>query len=816
MNNKIYFPVLLAVIALGGEANAANKSKAVPQQVKLLPKQLLLSGSKQTARVLVLGKMSDGKSVDLTRDVTFSVSPKNIIEVSENGVVTPLANGKATIRVRVGKLEVTNSVVVQSFENPRPVDFRTEVIGALSRGGCNSGACHGSPQGKNGFRLSLRGFQPELDLMTLTRESFGRRTNPTDPDSSLILRKASGKVPHQGGRRFKGTEPAFHVLRDWIAQGVQDSPEKVVLEKLEVLPKVRYLHTTNPKQQLIVRAHFGNGKIRDVTHLTAFSSSDEESAIVSQNGLVEFHRTSEVAILVRYLDEIVSVPRTYVKHDPKYSLARMEAANYIDRAVFSKYRELQLRPSPLAVDATFLRRVYLDTIGVMPSVSESRDFLASTDSNKRTKLIDTLLNREEFGYFWALKWADVMRGNRELISQRGVHVLHRYLVQQFSEDRPFDQFARQILTSKGNTIHSPAANFYRISQTPELAAESMAQLFLGVRIQCAKCHNHPYENITQDDYYGFAAFFARVKLKSQRFGLDDQVVYVASSGEVKHPRNDEVQPPVAFGAQSENVDATDRRSVLADWLTSPDNPYFTKSTVNRIWYHLLGRGIVEPIDDFRESNPPANAELLDGLAAEFVRSGYRMKPVIRSILNSKTYQLGAQPVKQSAQSGSEEKYFTRSIVKMLSAEQILDAIATATGVPEQFPNYPLGTRAIEIAEGQIDHNFLKAFSKPIRDMACECARETDPSLNQVIHLLNNPSILQKLAEPTGNLARWIASEKTTAEIVELVYLATLNRNPTKSETDLVLKHIAAFTDRSEGLRDLQHALMNSNEFLLRH
>ena len=411
-----------------------------------------------------------------------------------------------------------------------------------------------------------------------------------------------------------------------------------------------------------------------------------------------------------------------------------------------------------------------------------------------------------------------MRGNRETITERGVHNFHRFLVRHFAEDRPFDQFARKVLTSRGNTIHSPSANFYRIARTPEDAAESAAQLFLGVRIQCAKCHNHPFEAMTQKDYYGLAAFFARVQLKGQRFGLDDEVVFLAGDGEVTDPVRHKVQVPYAFGKSFEATEsAKDRRVLLADWLTAKDNPYFARATANRVWAHLMGRGIVEPVDDFRETNPPSNPELLDALANAFVRGGYRVKPLIRLIMNSTTYQLSAEPPTETSADGADpDRYFTSAVVRMLTAEQILDAISSATGIPERFPGYPPGTRAIEIAEGEIPNQFLRAFTKPVRNDACDCARETEPSLNQVIHLVNNADILAKIESPESRLALAAKAGRTVAELVELAFLATLSRRPTATESALALDHVNRSDNRTAGLRDLQHAMINSNEFLLRH
>ncbi len=700
---------------------------------------------------------------------------------------------------------------------PRPVDFRTDVIAALSRGGCNQGACHGSPMGKNGFRLSLRGFEPDVDIHSLTRGEMGRRIDRARPENSLFLLKAIGSVPHQGGVRFKVDEPAYQVLKRWVAEGCRDSGATPI-DKLEVSPETLRLPSDNPRQQLTVRVHFKSGEVRDVTDLAVFSVNTAGAATVSAGGLVEFQRSGDASILVRYLDQIRSARLQYVRTDPNFVFKAPTPANVIDRHVFAKQKELQLNPAPLAADEVFLRRVYLDTIGVIPTADEARTFLDSKDADKRAKLIDQLLQRDEYAYFWAMKWADVLRGSPTTISERGVHSFHRYLVRTIAEDRPMDQFARELLTGLGNTLNKPAANFYRISRTPEDSAEAFAQLFLGVRVQCAKCHNHPFESITQTDYYGLSAYFVQIQFKGAKFGLDEEIVYLQPGREMQHPTTRKKQEPIAFGVPAGLLmPDEDRREKLADWLTRADNRYFAPSLVNRVWYHLLGRGIVEPVDDFRDTNPPSNPELLDALAKDFAKNGYRLKPLMRSILNSRTYQLASVGApKQSEHAADADRYFTRSGVRMLAAEQILDAISAATGVPETFKGYPAGTRALELAEGGVNHPFLQAFSKPVRDVSCECAREDDPSLPQMLHLLNNKGMLGKVKSPESRANAAVKSGKPNAALVEQIYLGTLSRRPTAGEVAIAIRHINSHPDRAQGLQDLQLALFNLGEFLLRH
>jgi hypothetical protein len=693
------------------------------------------------------------------------------------------------------------------------VSFRTDVIAALSRVGCNSGACHGSPQGKNGFRLSLRGQDPDLDFATLTKESGGRRINTLAPEDSLALLKGAGRVSHGGGQLFGRDSEAYRIVAKWIAEGAKDDKPPALVE-LIVTPGSKKLESATV--QLTAKARFADGTVRDVTSLTVFTTG-EPAAQVSPAGLVTFRRTGEASILARYLTGITSARFTYVQRDDKFAFRAPPANNFIDTAVFAKQKELQLLPAPVATDEVFLRRVYLDTIGTLPTAEEAAAFLDSPDKDKRAKLIDKLLEREEFAYFWALKWADVLRGSPTTISERGVHSFHRYLVRSVADDKPITQFARELITGTGNTLHKPGANFYRVARTPEDAAEAAAQLFLGVRMQCAKCHSHPFENITQTDYYGLAAFFARVQLKGAQFGLDDEIVYTQPNRELNNPVTRKPQPPVAFGwVAPRGTPDDDRRDALADWLTNPKNKYFAPSVANRVWFHLIGKGIVDPVDDFRDTNPPSNPELLTLLAAHFAKHNYKLKPLVRVILNSHTYQLASDAPEQSPQAADGDRYFVKASVRMLTAEQILDAVTSATGVPEKFKGHPLGTRAIALPEGGVNHPFLTAFSKPVRDVICECAREEDPALPQVLHMLNNAGVLDKVKHANGRVATLLKAGKDDAWIVEQIYLATLSRKPTARERELVTKHLANAKDRTTGLQDLQHALLNVNEFLLRH
>lgn len=789
-----------------------------PESLRIHPTEVTLRGPSSRQALLATGGHGIAGESDLTRAVEWrSLDPK-VAEVTAAGIVLPRGDGSTEIVARLAGREARVPVTVRGANEPSPVDFRTDVIAALSRGGCNSGACHGSPQGKNQFRMSLRGYDPALDIRTLTRENNGRRVHIADPDASLLLLKGAGRVSHGGGALLSPSDPSYTMLRRWIAEGCRDAgPAPGV--KLEVFPARRRLHADAPTQQITVRAVFADGSSRDVTDLAVFSVNDPVAApaTVTPGGLVTLTKTAEVSVLVRYLDQVTAARLSYVRTDPEYKYTGPAPANFVDEHAFGKMRELQLNPAPLAPDEVFLRRVYLDLTGGLPSADDAKAFLDSKDPKKREQLVDRLLMRDEFAYFWALKWADILRGSPVTVSERGVHSFHRWLVKAVAEDRPVDQFARELLTSSGNTLHKPAASFYRVSRTPDDCAETFAQVFLGVRVQCAKCHNHPFEAMTQTDYYGLAAFFARVQRKQAGFMLDDEVIYTSQNGDVQHPLTRKTQEPIAFGTPIGPLTPDDdRRAKLADWLARKDNPYFARSIANRVVFHMLGKGVVDPVDDFRDTNPPSNPELLQALADEFVKSGYRMKPLIRAVALSNVYALDVTAPPQSAFAAKPDRYFVKAAVRMLSAEQVVDAVSMATGVPERFAGFPAGTKAIELPEGGFAHPFLQAFSKPVRDLSCECAREEDPSLPQMLHLMNNSGIAERLKSPDGRVSKWLKENRDPATLTELIYLSTLSRRPTKAEVELVQRHLASVNnDKAACFRDLQYALLNSADFLLR-
>jgi hypothetical protein len=698
------------------------------------------------------------------------------------------------------------------MEQPAPVSFRRDVIPAFSQAGCNTGACHGTPTGKGGFRLSLRGYLPDQDFLILSRETGGRRINLIDASSSLLLRKPLGELPHEGGIRLYRNTKSLEFLHDWIREGAKDDPSASAPAMLEILPGSRVLNAPAKTQQLVVLLHLADGSTRDVTPICYYDSSSPDIAEVDAKGFVRFKNRGEAAVIAHYLNLVANVRLTHLVDVPGFKLAHVPQDNVIDRTVFTKLNRMRVSPSDICSDQEFIRRVYLDTIGILPTPQEVTRFLSDQSSDRRNHVIQGLLDRPEFYDFWTLKFADILRSNGRLIQPKGAYVFHRWIRAALERDLPMDQFVRKLLTTDGSTYSNPAANYYRISRDPENAVETTAQLFLGVRIQCAKCHNHPFEKWTQDDYYGFAAFFSQVGHKKGNLA-DEEVIYSTRSGDIRQPRTGRVMKPKALGGPVLEDQKSDRRVRLASWLTSPENPFFAKSLVNRIWFHLMGRGIVEPVDDFRDSNPASNDELLDGLTTAFVKSRYSLKSLVRTILHSRTYQLSA---RANLLNADDNLYFSHSLTKLLPAEVLLDAISTLTGTTTPFDGLPRGARATQIPDGKMDNAFLKTFGRPARELACECERESDSNLSQALQLIGGATVNGKLHDDNGRIAALAKSGKSHDAITRDLYLVALCREPTSDELAAAARHLKASKDLRPAVEDLGWVLINSKEFLFRH
>ncbi len=803
----------LAIVAFFPKFASADQNDEVfgsPTGATVVPTEATLSGKRAIRQLIVSGTYADGSVRDLTRLVDWSSLDPAVATVTPQGRVVPVGNGKAVIVGKKGSVEVRSTIEVIAMDQLAPVSFHHDVIPAFSQAGCNMGACHGTPTGKGGFKLSLRGYLPDDDFTVLSREAGMRRVDTFTAGSSMILRKPLGEQPHEGGLRLKRGTKTFEFLHDWIAEGAKNDPQAKKAVKLEIVPGSRVLNAPAKTQQMAVMVTYEDGSTRDVTPICYYDSSNPEIAAIDADAHVTFKNRGEVAIIAHYLDLVANSRLTHLVDVPGFRVAEVPKANLIDQAVFAKLNRMRIAPSESCTDSEFVRRTYLDVIGQLPTPEESRAFLADQDPAKRDKLIDGLLKRPEFDDFWALKFADVLRSNSRLIQPKGAYIFHRWIRENIERNVPMDQFVRALLTSNGSTFQDPAANYYRISRDPDNAVETTAQLFLGVRIQCAKCHNHPFERWTQDDYYGFAAFFSRVRQKKGSVA-DEEVIYSVADGEVRQPRSGKTMPPKALGGPVLNEG--DRRVQLAAWLTSPDNPFFAKSLVNRIWYHLMGRGIVEPVDDFRDSNPASNDELLDGLAADFAKGGYDLRKLVKSIVSSRTYQFSAQSNPLNA---DDPIYFSHAYTKLLPAEVLLDAISTLTGTTTGFDGLPKGSRAVQVPDGKMDNPFLKTFGRPARELACECERESDSNLSQALQLIGGSTVNGKLRDDNGRMAKLAASGKSPEEICRELYEVALARQPNDTELAAATKHINGASDRRQAVEDLGWVLINCKEFLFRH
>jgi hypothetical protein len=781
--------------------------------MSVAPASSTLIGRRATAQLIATARDDSGSVQDQTRSVQWVSLNPAIATVSAKGRVVPIGNGKATIVARKGSHEATATVQIEGMDRPSPVSFPRDVIPAFSQAGCNAGACHGTPTGKGGFRLSLRGYLPDQDFAILSREVGGRRINPIAPETSLILRKPLGEVPHEGGLRLSRSSKTYEFLHDWIQEGAKDDAAAPQALRLEMLPGSRVLNAPAESQQVVVLVHGADKTVRDVTPICYYDSSNPAIAEVDADGYVRFKASGEVAVIAHYLNLVANIRLTHLVEVPGFVKADVPQDNVIDRAVFNKLNQMRIRPSELCSDREFIRRAYLDVLGVLPTPEQVNDFLAAPAEARRDRVIDGLVVRPEFHDFWALKFADVLRSNGRLIQTKGAYVFHRWIRECLERNLPLDQLVRALLTSDGSTFKTPATNYYRISRDPESAVETTAQLFLGVRIQCAKCHNHPFERWTQDDYYGFAAFFAQIGRKKGNLP-EEEVVYASGSGDVRQPRTGKTMKPKALGGPVfDDKAASDRRTRLAAWLASPENPFFAKSLVNRIWYHLIGRGIVEPVDDFRDSNPASNDELLAGLTTEFVKSGYDLKKLIRSILHSRTYQLSATTNRLNAE---DSLYFSHAQTRLLPAEVLLDAISVVTDTPTAFEGLPRGARATQIPDGKMENPFLKTFGRPARELACECERENESNLSQALQLIGGATVNGKLRDDNGRMARLAKSGKSPEQVTRELYAVALSREPNPTELAAAVKHLSASKEPRLAIEDLGWVLINSKEFLFRH
>ena len=797
--------ISLLVFVLVAHASAQAAPVVTPAAVKLDSPE----GSQQ---LLVTATTPAGQPLDQTRTASYTVANPAIALVDSTGLVSPRTEGKTEIVVKLGADVLRVSVEVTGLLKPRPISFANDVIPILTKATCNSGGCHGKAEGQNGFKLSVFGFDPESDLAAITKEARGRRVLLSSTDASLLLLKATGRMPHGGGKKIDETSLRYKRISRWVREGAGVGPSDVgAVVSLEVEPALRTL-ALKGTQQIRVTAIDAAGNRRCVTAEAEYESNASVIAGVDKRGWVEAgEHPGEAAILVRYLGHVavcrVTLPR------PGVTFARPPEANFVDKHVWDRLTRLGIPPSGLAGDAEFLRRVYLDTIGTLPTAAEARAFLASTEPTKRAKLIEQLLARPEYADFWSMKWADLLRVDRDAVTPKAAVAMTRWLRAEFAQNRPFDQFARDILTAKGNTAKEGPAALYAAVVTPEELSRSIAQLFCGIRIACAQCHHHPSAKWGQDDYFALAGFFSGVTRKPLPGG--NTAIGDSSGADLKNPRTGLVVPARALGAAAPaNIATTDRRTVLADWMIAPDNAFFSPSIANRLWAHYFGRGLVEPLDDFRPTNPATNEPLLADLAKHLRDSKYDLKSFTRTLLNSRAYQLESKPLP-----GNEDdaQNFSHASAKALPAEVLLDALSATTGSPEKFNGWPEGVRAIQLWDNRIPSYFFRIFGRPLRASVCECERSNEPSITQALHLMNSPEIGEKIRAKNGTARKLADTMKTPAEVIEELYLTVLARLPSEREKTTMLKVFAeAGADRRAATEDVLWALLNTKEFLFNH
>ena len=784
--------------------------------IALLPAKVDLHGP--FAQQQVLAEKIDGTHLigQITNEISLTASDSKVVKIDGTTII-PLTNGTATITAKHGDQTATNIVTVTGMEKPFQWSFRNHVQPVLAKMGCSSGACHGAAAGQNGFKLSLRGYDDEGDYQTLTRHALGRRIIPSDPGRSLMLLKPTGAVPHKGGVRFETNSVEYRVLSEWIASGTTGpKKEDARIERIEILPPQVVLKP-GAQQQLIVRAHFNDGHSEEVTRWAKYTSASETVAQIGDQGTLAVTGFGEGAITAWYLSRIaigtVTVP--YTNKVASEIFAKAVKRNFIDELVLEKLESLHLPLSPRCSDSEFIRRAFLDTTGVLPSAEETREFLNDTASDKRDRLIDSLLKRPEFVDYWTYKWSDLLLVQSKKLKPAAMWSYYNWIRNNVAANTPWDDFARKIMVAQGSVLENGAANFFVLHEDPKLMAETTSQAFLGMSVQCAKCHNHPMEKWTNDEYYEYANLFARVRTKSGAAD-DDNVIFVSTSGDVVQPLTGKPRPPRPLESDPLSMDAPDDRRVeLAKWLTSPANNYFSRSIVNRVWANFYGVGLVEKVDDMRVTNPASNEKLLSAAAKYLAEQKFDLKALMRAILQSETYQRSSVPLRENA---ADTRFYSRYFPRRLMAEVLLDTISQVTDAPTEFKSYPKGWRAVQLPDSNIDSYFLRTFGRPERNNTCECERTSEPSVTQVLHMANGDTLNQKLTAKNNRIEKLLAAKTPSEKLVEEAYLGALSRYPSDEEKEKFIKALSETDEKNRRalVEDMFWALLSCKEFLFNH
>lgn len=803
----------LAVIlsaAQGGGAQAADAT------LVLLPQEFTLSNRETTQLLIVEEQLGDKLIGQVSEGLVFASSNPAVVDVQE-GRAVPKGNGEAVITVTAGNRTAQSKVKVESFDQPFTWSFRNHVEGILAKAGCSSGACHGAQAGKNGFRLSLRGYDPEGDFRNITRQSNGRRIVPSDPGRSLLLTKPTGAVPHKGGIRFRVDSLEYRVISEWLASGAAPpKAEDPRVTKIEIVPAQLVLKK-GAQQQFSVRAHFTDGHVEDVTRWTKYTSANESVATVNDQGTVQVVGYGEGALTAWYASKVVvaTVSSPFENNISPEVFAQAPRKNLIDDKVLDKLQALNIAPSPRCSDEEFIRRLYIDTLGVLPTADEVRAFLADSTADKRDRLIDSVFQRSEFVDYWTYKWSDLLLVSSEKLAPPAMWSYFRWIREQVEANTPWDQFVRKIVTAKGATLENGGANFFVLHADPLDLSETTTVAFLGMSVNCARCHNHPLEKWTNNQYYAMANLYSRVRLKTT--GAAGNVeVFSTSTGDLIQPLSGKPQPPAPLDATPLPAEsARDRREYLADWLTSSENPYFSRAIVNRVWANFFKVGLVEPVDDMRLTNPSSNDQLLGALAGYLADQKFDLRALMRLILQSETYQRSSETNPQNLEDHS---FYSHYYPRRMMAEAMLDSISQVTGVPTQFGDFPQEWRAMQLPDAAVNSYFLKTFGRPDRVITCECERTAEPTMVQVLHFSNGDSLNQKLQAPGNKIDKLLADKLPFDQILDELFLSTLCRYPSpQKKTELTAEwDKTADGDRRAFLEDLLWSILSTTEFMFNH
>jgi hypothetical protein len=798
---------LLTVAGLAGRLPAETVTA-----LHVFPPDVRLTTSRDRASFVVQAVEADGITRDVTAEAQIRFADEKLVK-RDGAVLTPAADGQTTMTVTHGGQTVTIPVTVTRATADRPISFKQDVMPVFMRAGCNAGSCHGAARGKDGFRLSLFGFDPDGDYHRLTREIAGRRLNLAFPEDSLLLEKGAGKVPHTGGEKFREGDEYYTAIYRWLEAGVPADPPGIAMPvAVELYPKNMLLDGPGTKHRMTVRATYSDGTVRDVTRLALFLSNNDVVAKVDPDGVVTAGARGDAFVMARFHTFTVGSQAIVIPKDLKFDWCNPPEHNYIDALVHAKLKKLRINPSELCSDETFLRRVTLDVTGLLPTVEEYHRFIADKSADKRAKLVDELLGRKEFAELWVLKWAELLQirsGNE--VSPKAMVLYFNWLQDKIARNVPTNEWVGELLSASGGTFDMPATNYYQIERDKLKVAENVAQVFMGMRIQCAQCHNHPFDRWTMDDYYGFVAFFSQIGRKA---GDDPRelIVFNTGSGETRHLVGNRVMKPKFLGGAEPDVAGKDRRAVLAGWLTSPDNAFFAENLANIVWAHFFGQGIIHEVDDVRVSNPASNPELLAELGRKFASYKYDFKRLVRDICLSRTYQLST---RANDTNESDTRNFARGAIRRIRAESMLDVILQVTETKEKFPGLPLGARAVEIGDGARSTYFLTTFGRATRETVCSCEVKLEPTLSQSLHLLNGRATSEKIVQG-GVVARMLREKKAPREIVDELYLRCLCRKPTDGEWAKLEAILKDQKDQQKALEDVFWALLNTREFMFNH